>query len=333
MKKILNKLYQLSSLTEYESYHLFSNFIEGKINNIQLSAILTAMKVRNITAEEIVGAVKIFLKKCELFPKPNYIFADIVGTGGDCQYTINISTISAIVAAISGIKIIKHCNNSISSKSGSADFLKYFEISTDLSSLQSKNILDIYNICFLLATKYHTGFQYAMSVRKVLSTTTFFNIIAPLLNPAKPSLIVVGVYKKTLLLTMAKALKLLNYDRAIVIHSNGTDEVTLNGITEVVELNHNKIISYQLTAESFGIKNNKQHLFKNISFSNDSESMKNLLEGNGNITHMQTIAINVAMLLKIFGNEDLKENTEYALSIITSGKIDQYIKKISNKRG
>ncbi|CAL4321935.1 Anthranilate phosphoribosyltransferase [Buchnera aphidicola (Eriosoma lanigerum)] len=332
MNKILKKLYQLIPLTELESYLLFINFIEGNINDIQLSAILTAIKIRNFTPLEMVGAVKAFLDKCEKFPKPNYIFADIVGTGGDGKNTINISTISAIVAAIDGCKIIKHCNSNISSKSGSADFLKYFGIDINQSYIQSQNMLNKYNICFLLATEYHIGFKYATLVRKTLATTTLFNIIGPLLNPSKPDLIVIGVYKQQLLLPMAQTLQILNYKRAIVLHSNGTDEITIDGVTNLIEVKNNKIQSYQLTAKDFGIDYIKKNInINDISFENSSENMLNLLQGSGNIIHMQTIAINVAILFKIFGYENLKENTERALSIIKSGKIYKYIKNMAEK--
>ncbi|XRX42401.1 MAG: anthranilate phosphoribosyltransferase [Buchnera aphidicola (Eriosoma harunire)] len=330
MKKILNKLYQLQSLSELESYDLFSNFINGGISNIQLTSILIAIKMRSITPEEIVGIVKAFLKQCQTFPKPNYLYADIVGTGGDCKHTINISTISALVAAIANLKIVKHCNRNISSQSGSSDFLNHYKINLQLSSLQSRNMLDSHNICFLLATKYHTGFKQAMIVRKELSTTTLFNIIGPLLNPSSPPLIMIGVYHRTLLSIIAKSLQLLNYQRAIVIHSNGTDEATVHGITHIVEINDHKIQSYQLTAQHFGLNIKNNTSLNDIYFKNNYDNINNLLNGNGKLIHMQTIAINVSLLLKLFGYENLKENTEYALSIIKSGNILKFMKKISN---
>ncbi|WP_343153145.1 anthranilate phosphoribosyltransferase [Buchnera aphidicola] len=331
MKKILNKIYEKKNINEKESYLLFESIIKGKLNSVQLSAVLISMKIRGETDIEILGAVQAFLKYSKPFPTPSYIFADIVGTGGDKLNKINISTISAFVAAYCGFKIIKHCNYSISSQSGSADFLKSYGIEPKMSVKKSLNLLRKKNICFLLASEYHSGFQHSKSVRKALKTRTILNIIGPLLNPAKPKLAIIGVYSKELLLPISKVLKKLEYKHVILVHSNECDEVTLCNSTEIVELYKEKIFTYTLYPRDFGMNSYSTDMLIGGTVKENYDIMKSILKGEGNSAYAETISANVGLLLKLFGHKNLKENTDFALRSIKSGKIYKFVKNFSNQ--
>ncbi|MCW5196690.1 anthranilate phosphoribosyltransferase [Buchnera aphidicola (Pemphigus obesinymphae)] len=320
MEKILKKIYESKLLSNIESYILFKNIIKKKINNVQLASLLIAIKIRGESSDEISGAIRACLEEIDFPVKPNYDFSDIVGTGGDKNNTINISTVSAIVAATCGLKIAKHCNSKISSRSGSSDVLDKLGINYTLSSEQSYKMLDEFNICFLFAPQYHTVFKNAIRVRKTLQTKTLFNILGPLLNPFKPPLTVIGVYNKPLVSTMIKTLRKLDYKRAIVLHSGGNDEIMLFGNTYISELNNKKIISYEISAKDFGLHSHSQNALKGGSSKENCDIIKKILQGRGNLAHEETIAANVAILLKIFGHENIKENAQYALEIIRSGK-------------
>ncbi|ALD15231.1 Anthranilate phosphoribosyltransferase [Buchnera aphidicola (Aphis glycines)] len=330
MQHIFKKLYKLESLNQEESYRLFQSIISGKINEIKLSSILTAMHVRNESIEEILGAIYACLENMKSFPRPNYIFSDIVGTGGDSKNTINISTASAFVASYLGFKIIKHCNKSISSTSGSSDILKKFKINLNPSIQNALKTLDKLNICFLFAPQYHDGFQYASRIRQTLKIKTIFNLLGPFLNPSRPFFTVIGVYKKDLIDPMIKILKTLKYQRGIVIHSDGADEITLNGITYVSELLNKKIYSYQLEAKDFGLEEHSEPIHKVDSQEESYDIIKKTMQGDGNKLHEELIAVNVAILLKIFGCTDLKKNTRVVLKTMRSGAIYKHIVKISN---
>ncbi|QCI24355.1 anthranilate phosphoribosyltransferase [Buchnera aphidicola (Muscaphis stroyani)] len=330
MRKIFNKLYESKCLNKKESYKLFKEIISGKINEIQLSSVLTAMRVRGESIEEIIGAVNAFLEKKKFFLKPRYIFSDIVGTGGDTHNTINVSTASALVASACGFKIIKHCNQGVSSKSGSSDLLNNLNINLNASSKKSLETLDKLNICFLFAQKYHKGFKLAKNVRKILKTKTIFNLLGPFLNPATPPLIVIGVYKKELISSTIHILKQFEYKRCIVLHGNNTDEVTLNGKTYVSELLNGKIISYKLQAEDFGLKNYSRKMITESSKEENYRIICQTMKGNGDKFYEELIAVNVAVLMKVFGYEDLKENTQVALKKIRSGDVYKQIINISN---
>ncbi|AEO08078.1 anthranilate phosphoribosyltransferase [Buchnera aphidicola] len=330
MQNILNKIYDSKLLSQQESYELFKLISSGHITEIQLASILTAMRIRGESIDEIIGAIYACLEKMKYFPKLNYMFSDIVGTGGDINNTINISTASAFVAAACGFKIVKHCNKAISSKSGSSDLLNKFHIHFDSSLEKSLQILEKWNICFLFAPQYHNGFKYSNNVRKSLKIKTIFNLLGPFLNPAKPPLTVIGVYNKKLIDPVIKILKILKYKRAIVLNSNNTDEVTLCGITYVSELLNQKIYSYELTSKNFGLETHSRTISQINSIEENYHIIKKIMQGKGNRLDEELIAANVAMVFKVFGHDNLKENTQLALNKIRSGIVYKNIKNIAN---
>nr|O68426.1 RecName: Full=Anthranilate phosphoribosyltransferase [Buchnera aphidicola (Diuraphis noxia)]AAC27733.1 anthranilate phosphoribosyl transferase [Buchnera aphidicola] len=330
MQNILNKIYQSQHLNKEESYRLFKSISSGSITDITLSSILTAMKIRGESKEEIIGAILAFSECVKYFPKPNYVFLDIVGTGGDIKNTINISTASAFVAASCGLKIVKHCNQGVSSTSGSADLLKRFHINLHASSKEHRKTLDKLNICFLFAPKYHDSFKYSNNVRKILKTRTIFNLLGPFLNPAIPPLALIGVYKKDLLYSSIEILKSLKYQRAIVLHGDGTDEVTLHNTTHVAELFNGKIFSYELHPKDFGLKIHDKKIFTKTSLEENYYIINQIMKGKGDKLNEELIAANVAILFKIFGYEDLKSNTKLALNKIRSGDVYKHIINVAN---
>lgn len=329
MQVILNKVYKGEYLTEVETYEIFKSVILKKINDVQLSAILIALKIRMESENDIIGATRAFLKYMKPFPKPNYIFSDIVGTGGDFSNTINISTASALVGATCGLKIVKHCNSNISSKTGSYDLLKEFNININISRSKSRKMLDKHHICFLFAPQYHMSFKHIMLVRKILKTRTLFNILGPLLNPSQPPLSIIGVYNFRLMIPIANVLKKLNVYHAIIICSNYVDEITLHNSTSVVELHDSEIISYTLNPNDFGIKYHSKNCILGGTPKENYKIIKDVFLGKGQSLIAETIAANTAMLLKLFGHENLKKNTQYALEIIYSGKVYETIDALS----
>ncbi|CAK9885124.1 MAG: Bifunctional protein TrpGD [Candidatus Erwinia impunctatus] len=320
MNNVLEKLYQAEALTQDESHLLFSAIITGQLEPTKLAAALMAMKVRGEQPAEIAGAATALLEDARPFPRPDYLFADIVGTGGDGSNSINISTASALVASACGLKVAKHGNRSVSSKSGSSDLLAAFGINLDMSPADARQALDDLNVCFLFAPQYHSGFRHAMPVRQQLKTRTLFNVLGPLINPARPPLAVIGVYSPELVSPVAQTLKMLGYQRAAVVHGGGMDEIAVHSPTEVAELRDGKITHYQLTPEDFGLEFHPQESLAGGTPEENRDILTRLLQGHGEKAHEDAVAINVAMLLKMFGHEDLRENARQALDVIHSGK-------------
>ncbi|OCQ54064.1 Bifunctional protein TrpGD [Photorhabdus australis subsp. thailandensis] len=320
MQPIFDKLFSAQILTQQESKQLFSAIIQGELSESQLAAVLISMKLRGEQPQEIAGAAQALLENALPFPRPDYIFCDIVGTGGDGTNSINISTASAFVAAACDIKVAKHGNRSVSSRSGSSDLLAAFGIALDVSAECARTALDEIGVCFLFAPQYHIGFRHAMPVRQQLKTRTLFNVLGPLINPARPPLALIGVYCPELVEPIARTLQVLGYQRAAVVHSGGMDEVALHAPTKVAELNGGEITHYQLNAEDFGLQSHSMDALKGGSPEDNRETLSLLLQGRGKKAHADAVAANVALLMKIHGQENLRHNTQQALDTIHSGR-------------
>lgn len=320
MQLILEKLYRAESMNQQESQQLFNAIVRGKLEPSQLAAALISMKIRGEHPDEIAGAARALLADAQPFPRPNYPFADIVGTGGDGTNRINISTASAFVAAACGAKIAKHGNRSVSSRSGSSDLLAAFGIRLDLPAQEARNALDDLGVCFLFAPQYHSGFRHAMPVRQQLKTRTLFNVLGPLINPARPPLALIGVYSPELVLPIAETLRMLDYQRAAVVHGGGMDEVAIHTTTQVAELNDCEIARYLLTPQSFGLKSHPLEALLGGTPEENRDIVARLLQGKGDLAHAAAVAANVALLLKLFGHEDLRQNAQRALDVIHSGQ-------------
>lgn len=170
----------------------------------------------------------------------------------------------------------------------------------------SRAALDELGVCFLFAPKYHTGFRHAMPVRQQLKTRTLFNVLGPLINPAHPPLALIGVYSPELVLPIAETLRVLGYQRAAVVHSGGMDEVSLHAPTIVAELHDGEIKSYQLTADDFGLTPYHREQLAGGTPEENRDILSRLLQGKGEAAHEAAVAANVAMLMRLHGEEDLK---------------------------
>lgn len=329
MQQILEKLYRADVLSRDESQQLFTAVVRGELEPTQLAAALISMKVRGERPDEIAGAASALLADAQPFPRPDYPFADVVGTGGDGTNSINISTASAFVAASCGLKVAKHGNRSVSSRSGSSDLLAAFGIRLDMPAQASRQALDDLGVCFLFAPQYHTGFRHAMPVRQQLKTRTLFNVLGPLINPARPPLALIGVYGPELVRPIAETLKVLGYQRAAVVHGGGMDEVAIHAPTQVAELRDGDIETYQLTHRDFGLDSFPIESLLGGNPEENRDILARLLQGNGERAHDAAVAANVAMLLRLFGQEDLRQNAQQALEMIHSGQAYQRVQALA----
>ena len=326
---LLEQLYGGYSLSTSESTVLFNAVIQGELSNEQIAAMLIALKVRGANTEEITGAVAASLQNAKAFPHPNYPFADIVGTGGDGQNTINISTASAIVAASMGAKVAKHGNRSVSSKSGASDVLTALGVNVNVTPEQARQALDEIGVCFLFAQQYHSGFRHVAPVRAALKTRTIFNILGPLINPARPTYHLLGVYAPELVKTYAETAVALEHQHSFVVHGSGLDEVALHGETQVAEIKNGKIEYFTLTPEDFGLKAQSLESLRGGEPQENAQMLTALLQGKGKAVHANAVAANTALLLKLFGHDDLKQNVQNVLAHLASGKTFETLQKLT----
>lgn len=330
MSQAMEQLYRGEHISREQAHALFEQVMSGDMDPIVLSSLLTALKIKGETSDEIAGAASALLAAAKPFPRPDYAFCDIVGTGGDGMNTINVSTTSALVAAACGIKVAKHGNRGVSSKSGSSDLLEQLGIRLDLSPEQARRCLDDTNVCFLFAPHYHGGIRHAMPVRQALKTRTIFNVLGPLINPARPGFMLLGVYSPALVRPIADTLVAMGLERGMVVHGSGLDEIAIHGSTHIAEINKGDITEYDITPEALGLE---RHDISAIEGGEPAENRlitEALLAGEGTLAQQSVIAMNVAPLLVMSGQvENLKQGVERALSVLRSGRAMDVAKQLA----
>src|SRR6185503_728098 len=251
---ILSLLYAGAPLGQDQAESLFAALVRGELDDPAIAAMLVALKVRGETVDELIGAARALRAADMHFDRPDYVYADSCGTGGDGSGTINISTAVAFVAAAAGLPVAKHGNRSVSSQCGSADLLERFGVRLDMPPGVARRCLDRAGVTFLFAPHYHRGVRHVMPIRKHLATRTVFNLIGPLVNPACPPIMLVGVYDSSLCVTVARTLGMLGCERALVVNGLGLDEIALHGETHAAELSRGAVVTRRFSPADFGVE-------------------------------------------------------------------------------
>jgi len=311
-------------LTQSQTHEFFSQVLQGNIEPALLASTLTALKIKGETPNEIAGAAIAIRNAAVVFPEKNNtddLIVDCVGTGGDGANTINISTTAAILAAACGLKVAKHGNRSVSSMSGSADLLEALGVNLTMSPITAKHCLEQTNLCFLYAPAYHSGFKHAAPVRKAMGIRTLFNILGPLVNPAKPNLMLLGVYTPELLKPMAEALLLTGVKRAFVVHGSGLDEIALHGETQLIEIKDGQLLTRTISPQDFGLPSYSLEEIKGGTPQENADIITSILSGNGQAAHNAAVIINCAALLYLHDKtSNLKAAAQLASEVLSSGK-------------
>jgi len=324
VSELLQKIYAKRDLTQSEATQIFDQLIKGELSQIEMTALLVSLKMKGEQPQEIAGAAQALRANANYFPTTDYATADSCGTGGSGMNTVNISTMVAFVLAEFGVPMVKHGNRSISSKCGSADVLEQLGVKIDMSAEQAKACLDKTNFCFLFAPNYHPGVGNVMPVRNQLQTRTIFNSLGPLINPASPEYQLMGVYSAELCLPAAQSLQLSGCQSAMIVHSEGYDEITLHSPTKVVELRDDVIKRYLLSHRDFDLAACDESDIKGSDpISNKTvfeKVLKGQLENDKLKAIANTVAANSAALLKVCGKvDDLEIGAQNALNIMNSG--------------
>ena len=254
MKNYLEKLMNRENLTMNEMKEATNNCFRNDITDTEISAFLTALRIKGETADEIAGIVEVIRSQSEMseINLPNVM--DNCGTGGDRSNSFNISTTTAFVLAGAGVRVAKHGNRSISSKTGSADVLEHLGVSLSFSKEHTEELLEKNNIAFLFAPHVHANLRPFMKIRQELGLPTIFNLIGPLTNPIELDSQLMGVYQRNTLETVAESLKKLGRKRAVVVNGAGyMDEASLAGENHLVLLEDGEITSFTLHPHEVGL--------------------------------------------------------------------------------
>ncbi|MFC7135508.1 anthranilate phosphoribosyltransferase [Halobaculum litoreum] len=219
----------------------------------QIGALLAALRAKGETEAEIAGFAQGMRAAARTIDPDREPLVDTCGTGGDDYDTINVSTTSAIVAAGAGVTVAKHGNYSVSSSSGSADVLEVAGVEVDAEPPAVEDAIERDGIGFMLATVFHPAMKAVIGPRKELGMRTVFNILGPLTNPAGADAQVLGVYDPDLVPVIAEALTHMDVERALVVHGDGMDEISLHGPTTVAEVDGDEVTEFTLTPDDLGL--------------------------------------------------------------------------------
>ena len=316
----IGKLLSGRPLEAGETRAVFDRVLRGELSDVELTAVLVGLKLKGETPDEIAGAAASLRAGARDFPRPGYRFADIVGTGGDGAGTINISTAVACVAAEAGLPIAKHGNRAVSSRCGAADLLEEFGVALEMPPATARRCLDEERLTFLYAPHYHSGIRHAMPVRRLLATRTVFNLLGPLVNPARPPVMLVGVYDAALCTVIAETLALLGCERALVVHGLGLDEIALHGITEAAELEGGEVHARRFTPADFGVPTFPLADIVGGDAVVNAAAIRDVLGGAGTPAHVAAIAVNAGALLALGDIEpSLRAGYARAMDALRSG--------------
>lgn len=317
----IKKLVENQDLTYDEALACMDEIFSGEATEIQTAGYLTALRMKGETVEEISASARGMRNHATQLEHEGMEVLEIVGTGGDCANSFNISTTSGLVAAAAGVPIAKHGNRSVSSKCGAADVLEALGVNITIPPEKMSAVLQKTNICFMFAQVYHKAMKYVAPVRKGLGIRTIFNILGPLTNPANASMQLMGVYEEALVEPMAKVLNKLGVDNGMVVYGQDClDEISLSAPTTVCEIRDGEFKTYVIEPEQFGFHKCDK---KDLEGGNPEENAaitKAILSGEKGAKR-DAVVLNAAACIYIAKKADtMQEAVKVAEEMIDSGK-------------
>ncbi len=317
---MITSLVRGEDLTEEEMVSSVEEVMNGEATPAQIAAFLTALRLKGETVAEITGAARVMREKATRIDAGDGIVVDTCGTGGDDSGTFNISTAAAIVAAGAGLKVAKHGNRSVSSKSGSADVLKALGVNIEADLARVEECIREVGIGFLFAPKLHGAMKHAAPVRREIGIRTIFNILGPLTNPAGARRQVIGVYDPLLTDILAKVLANLGSEHSFIVRGeDGLDEITMTTETRITELKNGSIHTYHIKPEDFLLERCKPEALVGGGPEDNARIISDIF-GGAKGPGADIVIINAAAALVVGGlSKSLSEGIEFARWSIESG--------------
>lgn len=317
----IKKLVDGKDLRYDEAADVMDEMMSGEATNAQMAAFLTALRIKGETIEEITACARVMRDKA-LHIEPREDVLDIVGTGGDGTGTFNISTTAAFVIAAAGVKVAKHGNRSMSSKSGAADCLENLGANITITPQKSEEVLEKSGICFMFAQSYHSSMKYVGPVRKEIGIRNVFNVLGPLTNPANATLQVTGVYSEDIVEPLARVFSNLGVKKGVIMHGgDGMDEATVTSYTKICEIDDGTFKTYKITPQQMGLGTYSMEDLKGGDGKANAELTKQILQGELKGAMRDIVLLNSALGIYVGGKADsIKDGVAVAADMIDSGK-------------
>ncbi len=318
LKHVIGLLANGDALSREQTKSTFDFLMSGSATDAQIGAVLMAMRLRGETEDEFAGAVDAMRAKMLPVDAPADAI-DIVGTGGDAKGSYNISTCTALVVAGAGVKVAKHGNRSLSSKSGASDVLTALGVNIELSPGQISDCINDAGIGFMFAPAHHSAVRYVGPARVELATRTIFNLLGPMCNPAGVKRQLLGVFAPQWVLTAAKVLNKLGSEKVWVVYGEGFDEVTITGTTQVAALQNGSVETFEITPKDFGFEVCDEAEIAGGDASINADALRAVLAGEAS-AYRDMVVMNAACSLVVADKaKDIGEGAEIAKHSIDSG--------------
>ncbi len=308
---------------------VMEQIMSGQATDAQIGAFLIALRIKGETIDEIAGCAEVMREKATPIRTVRPDPIDTCGTGGDDSGTFNISTTSAFVACGAGLAVAKHGNRSVSSQCGAADVLAALGVNVEATPEKVGECIDEVGIGFLFAVALHEAMKHAIGPRRELATRTVFNILGPLTNPAGAKRQLLGVFDAALTAALARVLGELGVERALVVHgSDGLDEITLTGPTQISELRDGQVSTRQIHPGDFGLQTAAATALKGGDADHNARILRGVLDGEEG-PQRDVVLLNSAAAIVVGGRaEDLSVGLEMARESIDSGKARQALDRL-----
>jgi anthranilate synthase/phosphoribosyltransferase len=300
----IEPMLKMQSLSQEQASAVMDIIFEFNVSETQIAAMLTALRVKGATAGEIAGFAQSLRSHAVKVTPQSEGVVDTCGTGGGAVKTFNISTAAAIVAAGAGVKVAKHGNRGITSKCGSADVLEALGVKIDAKPDVVARCIDEAGIGFMFAPMFHPAMKYVGPTRKSLGFRTLFNILGPLANPANARAQVMGVADESLMETIAEALLLLGSKYAMVVHSDGLDEISLAATTKTIVVKDGTMTSGVINPEEYGMKLCRMDELKGLDAATNAETVRAILAGKITGPKKDIVVLNAAAAIIAGGLAD-----------------------------
>ncbi|MBO3799505.1 MAG: anthranilate phosphoribosyltransferase [Candidatus Brockarchaeota archaeon] len=341
IRECIAKLVRGEDLLPEEAEEAMTEIMSGKASDAQIASFITALRMKGETVEEITAFASVMRRFCiRINPSIKSRLIDTCGTGGDPVKTFNVSTIAALIAAGAGVYVAKHGNRSVTSKCGSADLLEALGFNLNMSPEAVEKSIESIGIGFMFAPVFHPAMKHAVGPRREIGIRTVFNILGPLTNPAGAKAQLLGVCEKHLLKLVANVLKNLGVEKAMVVYgSDGLDEISITGRTNVFLISDGRIVSKCIEPEDFGLKRADKSY---VQVSSKDESVKaaldilrNRAEDDDRLVSKRNMAlINAAAAIFLGGKaKNLSKALEIARESLESGAAYNKLKDLIKYSG
>jgi anthranilate phosphoribosyltransferase len=336
LRNTLEQLIDRRDLSEAQAGELLEALTDPEVAPALAGGLLAALRSKGVTADEVrgfAGAMRRLARRPKISPGEPLV--DVVGTGGDGSGSLNLSTGTALLAAACGLRVVKHGNRAISSRSGSADLLQALGLKIPLDEDEAGACLDATGFTFLFAPHYHPALKTLAPIRSALGVRTVFNMLGPLANPAEPAFHLIGAFDLGAAALLAQTLARMNIERAFVVHGEpGWDEPTPVGPFSLFDVRPGRVTHTMRDAGAFGLKNCAAAQLAGGHADHNAQALRAVFLGEDRGAHRDALLLGTALVLELMGRvAEPKQGVAMAAEAIDAGRARELLARLAGFGG